>query len=169
MLAQSRNVPFWVTGNPPAYLLRVRCCGYWSGAQRIGGEELLPAPGREQPDLGGRVLAHALEHIDQIVVGVDLVQAAGDDQALQHADIAGADLAPGEEPVFPAHRNGAQGALQVVGVDGHLRIIEIDREPRAALARIGKRLGQGRTRQQALALELLLDPGKEALDERAGE
>lgn len=28
-------------------------------------------------DLGGRVLADALEHIDQINIGVDVVQAAG--------------------------------------------------------------------------------------------
>jgi len=46
---------------------------------------LLPQPGGELRDLGGRVLADALEHIDQINIGVDVVQAAGGDQALRDA------------------------------------------------------------------------------------
>ena len=38
------------------------------GSKRIGREVLLPQPWGELCDIGGRVLADALEHIDQIGV-----------------------------------------------------------------------------------------------------
>ena len=69
-------------------------------AQGVGGEVLLPAPRGEQVDLAGGVAIDALQNIDQIVVGVDVVQAAGDDQTLQGGHRLGADLAPAEQPVF---------------------------------------------------------------------
>ncbi len=59
----------------------------------------LPQPGGEQVDVGSGVLADALEHIDQVVVGIDAVQTAGNDEALNDADMFGAELRPGEHPV----------------------------------------------------------------------
>ena len=50
-------------------------------AQRIGGEAILPQPWGELSDIGRRVLSHALKHIDQVVIGIDAMQPAGDDQA----------------------------------------------------------------------------------------
>ena len=49
-------------------------------AQGVVGEVLLPAPRGEQVDLAGGVAVDALQDVDQIVVGVDVVQAAGDDE-----------------------------------------------------------------------------------------
>jgi hypothetical protein len=46
-------------------------------------------------DVGGGVLADALKHIDQVVIGIDAVQTTGDDQALDDADMLGAELGPG--------------------------------------------------------------------------
>ncbi len=43
----------------------------------------------------------ALEHVDQVVIGVDIMQAAGDDQALHGGDRLGANLGRTEEPVVP--------------------------------------------------------------------
>jgi hypothetical protein len=40
------------------------------------------------------VLSDALQHIDQIVVGIKGVQPAGNDQALHDADVLGAKLGP---------------------------------------------------------------------------
>jgi hypothetical protein len=40
------------------------------------------------------MLVDALEHVDQVGVGVDVVQLAGDDQALEGGDGLGADLGP---------------------------------------------------------------------------
>jgi hypothetical protein len=50
-------------------------------------EVLLPQPGGELRDIGGRVLADALEDVDEIVVGIDVVQATGGDQALDDPHI----------------------------------------------------------------------------------
>ena len=109
-----------------------------------------------------------LQHIDQVVVGIDPLQAAGGDQALHDADVVGPQLGPAKQPAAPPHGNRAQGPLDRVGVDGHVRIREEDREPRAALAGIGERRGEWVPRQQALRLELAVYPGKEARDDRLG-
>jgi hypothetical protein len=44
------------------------------------------------------MIGHALQDIDEVRVGVDAVQAAGDDQALDHADVLRAELRPAEQP-----------------------------------------------------------------------
>jgi len=49
-------------------------------SQRIAGDDLLSRPRRELLEPAGRVLDGPLQHIDQIVVGFDVVQAAGADQ-----------------------------------------------------------------------------------------
>ena len=46
--------------------------------------------------------AHALKHIDQISVGIHAVQPAGADQALDDADVFGADLGSAKQLVFVA-------------------------------------------------------------------
>ena len=44
------------------------------------------------------MLADPLQHIDEIGVRIDAVESAGDDQALDDADVLGAELGPAEEP-----------------------------------------------------------------------
>jgi len=61
-------------------------------AQGAGGEARLPQPWGELGDVGCRMLAHALQHIDQIVIGIDPMQSAGDDQALDDAHVFRAQL-----------------------------------------------------------------------------
>ena len=43
----------------------------------------------------------ALQHVDEIVIEVDLVQSAGLQQALDDANISGPYLGPTEQPVAP--------------------------------------------------------------------
>ena len=74
-------------------------------SQRIAGEALLPQSRREFVDAAGRMLTDSLQHIDQIVVGIDLVESAGDDQALHDPDLPGAQFGPAEQPVAPPHGN----------------------------------------------------------------
>ena len=74
-------------------------------AERIVVETLLPETRREFVHLAGRMLGDTLQHIDQIVVRVDLVETAGDDQALHDADVLGSEFGPTEHPGFSAHRN----------------------------------------------------------------
>lgn len=62
-------------------------------SQRIAGEELSR---REFVDAAGRMLTDALQYIDQIVVGIDLVESAGDDQALHDPDLPGSEFGPAE-------------------------------------------------------------------------
>ncbi len=62
------------------------------------GENLLPQARCEFRNPGGGVLCHALEHIDEVGVGIDAVQAAGDDQALDDADVAGAEFGRAKKP-----------------------------------------------------------------------
>ena len=90
-------------------------------AQRVGGEEYFPAAGREFVDVVGRVLSDALQDIDQIVIRVDVVQPTGDDQALQDADVAGTEFGPAEHPVAATHRNHAQGPLERIRIERHVR------------------------------------------------
>ena len=104
------------------------------------------------------MLADTLEHIEQIIVGVDVVQAARYNQGLDHADVFGADFGPAEIPIFPAHWNDAQGALQMVCVGWYIGIVEEHFESGAPLACIGHRLGQWTAGQESLMVELNTNP-----------
>ena len=73
------------------------------------------------------MLTNALQHIDEIVIGIDVVQSARHQQALHDTDVLGAEFGP-TEPIFATHRNHPQCALQMVGIDRHVRVAEIDFE-----------------------------------------
>lgn len=92
-------------------------------AQGVGGEVRLPQPRGQPVDLAWGVAVDALGHLEEVVLGVGVVDAAGDHQALRGGH--GADLAAAEGPVFPTHRNRAQGPLQVVAVDGDLGVVPV--------------------------------------------
>lgn len=80
--------------------------------QWVVGEELFPHKRRKFVHARSRMLAHALQHVDQIIVGFDIVQLARHLQALRDADLPGAEFDPAEHPVLLSHWNGAQRALQ---------------------------------------------------------
>ena len=61
---------------------------------------LLPQPRRELGDTGGGVDRDALQHVDEVGVGIDVVQPARDDQALDDADMLRAEFRPTEIPVL---------------------------------------------------------------------
>jgi hypothetical protein len=65
-------------------------------AQGVVREVLLPKAWREHGDITRRMLADAQQHVDQVVVRVDVVQPAGHDQALEHTDLLSAQLGPAE-------------------------------------------------------------------------
>ena len=72
------------------------------------GEVLFPQARREKVDLQGGMGIDALEHIDQIDIGIDALEATGGQQTLDDADMARADFRPTEQPVSSAHRNRAE-------------------------------------------------------------
>jgi hypothetical protein len=43
------------------------------GAQRIGGESRFPTTRRERLDITGRMQGDALQYVDQVGVGIDLM------------------------------------------------------------------------------------------------
>ena len=112
-------------------------------AQRIGGEVLLPQSWRELRYLGSGMLADSLQYIDQVGVRIDVVQSAGDDEALCDADVLRTHFGPTEIPIFPPHRDHAQCALDVVGVHRYVGIGEKDFQSLARCTRIAQRFGKG--------------------------
>ncbi len=67
--------------------------------ERFVREVLLPEPRREEMNLTGGMGIDALEHIDEVDVGVNALQSARGNQALHDAHILRADLRPAEQPV----------------------------------------------------------------------
>jgi hypothetical protein len=88
------------------------------------GEVLFPPARREQMDLEGGMGINTLEHVHEIDIRIDALQATGGNEALHDADIACADFRPTEEPRFAAHGNGPDLPLQVVGIEGDVRILQ---------------------------------------------
>ncbi len=113
-----------------------------------------------------RMLTDTLQDVDQIVVGVDLMQPAGDDQALHDADLGGAEFGPAEIPVLATHRNDPQRPFEVVGIDRDIGVGQIDLERASSFAGIGEHPGERSARQQTLRFELPIYSGKELLDDR---
>lgn len=102
---------------------------------------------------GCSVLADTLQHVHEVIVRVDVVQPAGGQQALHNADVLGAQLSPAEQPVLFAHWDHPQGAFEVVRVDRHLRVIQIEGQPDPALTDIRQRSEKGAARQESLVEE----------------
>ena len=110
--------------------------------------------------------ADALQHVDQVGVGVHPLETAGHQQALDDADAFRTDLRPGKQPVLFSHGDGAQGTLEVVGVDRHLGIGEEHLQACLACQGVVQGLGQGAAGQQIRALALAVAPGPEGLHHR---
>ena len=85
---------------------------------------LFPEAGGKQVDLKGRVGIDPLEHINQVRIGIDTLQATRGDQALDHADVAGTHLRPTEEPCFAAPGNGPNLPLKVVSIERDVRLLQ---------------------------------------------
>ena len=67
-------------------------------AQRVIGKHRFPHSRGEGLNPAGRVLTDSLQHIDEIGVWVNAVQATGGEQALNDADAFSADFGPVEQP-----------------------------------------------------------------------
>ena len=106
----------------------------------------------------GRVLVDAQQHVGEIGVGVDVVQLAGADQALDEPDVLGADLGPAEQPVLAPHGDGPQVSFEVVGIQRHLRVFQEHAEGAFAGQQVVQRPGERAFGREILALELRLAP-----------
>ena len=75
------------------------------GAQRILGEVLLPQARCQQFHLARRMLSHALQDIDEVVVRIDTVQATSDDEGVGDTNVMRADLGGAKQPRLATHGN----------------------------------------------------------------
>jgi len=75
-------------------------------AKGMSGEVLFPEPRREEMDLKGGMDIDALEHIDEVDIGINPLKPAGGDQTLHDTDIGCAHFRPAEPPLPPAQGNG---------------------------------------------------------------
>lgn len=96
----------------------------------------LPQPRSKLSNQGCRVLADALQNVDEIGVHVYAVKAACDDERLNDADVLGAELGPAEVPVLAPHWDHSQCTLEVVRVERHIGVGQEQLEPRSAFASV---------------------------------
>ena len=68
----------------------------WWGAS----EGLLPHPRREEVNLIGGMIGYTLKNVDQVGVGIDLMQPTGDHPALDDADMLVTDVPLAKQPVL---------------------------------------------------------------------
>lgn len=80
------------------------------------------------------------DDVDKVGFGVDVVQLAGGDERGQHRPVLGAAVGIGEEVVLAAERQGADGALDDVGVDLDAAVVEEEAEPVPSAEGIADRL-----------------------------
>jgi len=114
------------------------------------------------------MLPYALQDVDEVVVRVDVVKPAGDEQTLHDANVLGSQLGPAEEPVASTHGNHAQCAFDMVRIDRHLRIIEKDLKPLPPFAHVVQRFRERTARQKSLCFEELVHPCEELIDDGFG-
>jgi 5-methylcytosine-specific restriction endonuclease McrA len=80
---------------------------------------------RELIDQRCGMLTYALQDIDQVVVWIDVVQAAGHEQALDDADMLGAHFGPTEHSIFATERYDPQRTFQMVRVDPDIGVVQV--------------------------------------------
>ena len=95
-----------------------------AGPEGIVGKAFLPQSRRQRGDITCGMILDALQHIDHVDVGVDPLQPACGDQALEDADTLGADLGPAEHPILAAESDGSDLPLEVIRVDRHVGVFE---------------------------------------------
>jgi hypothetical protein len=127
---------------------------------------LLPEPGREEFDLGGRVGLHTLKHIDEVDVGVQPLESARAEQALEDSGALGADLGSAKEAVLSSESYDTKFAFEVIGVHGDVRVFEEDPKPCPSLQRVARRLRERIGRKQDALAECALQPLEELVDQR---
>ncbi len=88
------------------------------------------------------MLADALQHIKEVLVWIDVVEAKRHQKALHDGDVVRAHLGLAIELRLVAQRDGAQSTLKMIRLDLHVRVVQVNLQPVGAFARIAQRRGQ---------------------------
>jgi len=116
-------------------------------AQGIVGEVLFPQARGELGYVFGGVCTNPLEHVYEVIVGIDALEPAGAQEALDDTQVLGSQFGPTKEPIFPAQRDGADLAFDGIRIYGHVRILQKDLEGAFATVDIRQGFGEGITGQ----------------------
>src|SRR5690554_6765922 len=106
------------------FSLAVRMARIDQGSQWLVCESQLPDSRGQIRYVPGRMLTHALQHIHQIGVRVQVVQFARGDQTLDDPNMLSPQFGPAEQPAPSSHWNGPQGSFQVVRIWLHVRVFQ---------------------------------------------
>src|SRR5512147_2050244 len=106
------------------------------------------------------------EHVAQPGERVDAVQLAGLDQTIDGGGTLSAGIRTGEEPIFPAEGDAADGVFGAVVVDLEPAVVDEAGERRPVAERVAERLGQSALRRQAA--ELRREPPVQCSQQRLG-
>jgi hypothetical protein len=87
------------------------------GTECVAGEELFPASGGQLLDSTVGMDTDALQHVHEIRIRMDAVEAAGRGEAVENGQALGSDLSPTEVPKISTDRNGSDLALEMIGID----------------------------------------------------
>jgi hypothetical protein len=115
-------------------------------------------PGQELADPVDRVIGDAGEDVTQVGFGVDAVQFAGFDQAVDDGCAVATGIGAGEEPVFPAEGDAAQGVFSAVVVDLQAAVLGITGQRRPVGRGVADRLGEAALGRQPGELRLEPNP-----------
>ena len=134
-------------------------------AERLRGEVLFPQAWREELNLQGRMGIDALEHIDEVDIGIDALQATGGQQTVDDAHLPSTYFGPAKQPVLAAQGHGANLSFEMIGINGHIGIGEKDFQGGFPLERVLRRLAEGVRWKEEFRRHCLFEPGKELLDQ----
>ncbi len=143
----------------------------YCGDQAVSGLDMIsqfPAPRQQFVEaVDGMAVDHLLQDVPQIGVGLDVVQLARRDQRADHCPSMAAAVAAGEQVVLAAEGDGADCALDRIGIELNSAVVQEACQampPRERIAdRLGKRAAAG---DQA---ELCIEPDVQGIDDRLGE
>ena len=105
----------------------------------------------------GMAVAHALEHVFEIGIGLDVVELCRGDEGTDHGPSLCAAIGAGEQVVLAPERHGPDGAFDRVVVELDTSVIEEPAQRRPARERIADGVGQSATVRDAAKLGL--EPG----------
>ena len=150
---------------PILRLQRMRPAAHDSG---LDGISALQAHGRSSSSrLIGMSVDHALEHVYEIGVGLDVVE-LGRFQSANRAispSLAAA-VAAGKEMIFAAERNRSDRAFDRVGVEFDAAVMQEARQTLPTRERVADRFGKRAASRYARKLRL--EPSAQGLDDRLG-
>ncbi len=128
----------------------------------------LPAPRQQFIEaIDGMSVDHSLQDVLQVCVGLDFVQLAGRDQRADHRPAMSATIAAGEQVVLAAEGDGADGALDRIGVELDAAIVQEASQAVPARECIADRFSErAAAGDQA---ELRIEPDVQRVDDRFGE